>query len=1058
MNSFQLLRRLAASVILCVSCVLPAPAQLPPPDDKPAVGARMPALSPDGKRLAFVYRGDVWVSDSSGGRAYPVTNHVELDAYPVFSPDGKWLAFSSLRNGNWDVLVVPTTGGAARQMTFASNGEIATDWTPDGKSLLFVTSYDSPNSILYALDVATLRFRKLTEDYKSIANAGCSADGRRIVFQRYGFPWTRPRYTGSAAAQVWTLDLATGKRQAVTENDRQNLWPRFLPDGKGIVAVTVGAATPNAQWLGKPLPKLADNAARTPNLWTFPAGGGKPKQLTRFIGGSVRCPAVARKTGDIAFEHERDLYLLPAGTDTPKKLTLLCGGEDKQNNAARETLTTGVGEAEISPDGKTFAFGLKGDVFTIPVEKPKTRNADDATRLTDHPGDDSDFNWSKDGKTIFFVSDRTFNKRIYGLDAATKKTRALWTGSADASSPQVSPDGKWVGFWVAGPVGEGTGGLYVAPAAAASAAVPAKKVIAVPGAVQGDFAWSPDMRWLAYTRRNAESDGMNLWVTPADGSGQPVNVTRLNAFHGQPRWSPDGKYLFFASNRAGDGLYVLPLQNEDTPVDELEVKFEKPKTPVTVAVDFQDTEQRIRKIASQAVNGDLTVTDDGQIFFVSAGDAYSASYDGKEVKKISDGGGVSNLRVSSDGKTLFFYKNGGLWTLKTAPGSAPVAVTFSAVRERDVRAERQAAFTQLWRTYNTRYYDGNFHGRDWAKIRDRYQPLLDAVGTRDEFATLLNMMIGEIESSHAEVGAAPAPNPGPSTRSLGVYFDYDYDGPGIRVKDVPKRAPASYAKTRIKPGEYILSVDGQDVTLDENLFKILNDKGERDWKLLVNDKPTKEGARTVTYKALTSGEWSDLHYRNRVERLRREVDKVSNGTLAYVHIQGMGGDNQVQFDKELYQYAEGKKGVIIDVRFNGGGNISDTLINWLGTKPYGAYFPRDGYVQPAPDRGWNKPVIVLMNEHSYSNAEMFPYGMRANGLAKLVGMPTPGYVIWTGGLNLVDGTRARLPGSGVFRRDGSPMENLGEQPDFLVPLSNEDYLTDKDPQLEKAVHLLLRGK
>ncbi|MES2462522.1 MAG: S41 family peptidase, partial [Armatimonadota bacterium] len=324
-----------------------------------------------------------------------------------------------------------------------------------------------------------------------------------------------------------------------------------------------------------------------------------------------------------------------------------------------------------------------------------------------------------------------------------------------------------------------------------------------------------------------------------------------------------------------------------------------------------------------------------------------------------------------------------------------------------------AAFNQFWRTYNTRFYDGNFHGRDWSALRAQYEPMLASVGTREEFATVLNMMIGEVEASHSEVGAAPSPTPAPPTRQLGVYFDYAYSGPGIRVKEVPKRAPCSYAKTRIKPGEYIVAVDGKDVTLDENLYKVLN-VGDRDLVLLVNDKPTRQGARTVTYHALTGGEWSDLHYRNRVERLRKEVDLKSGGTLAYVHIAGMGGPNQTTFDREFYEYAEGKKGVIIDVRFNGGGNIADTLVSWLAIKPYGTSLPRDGYPSPAPARSWDKPIIVLMNEHSYSNAEMFPNYMRQTALAKLVGMPTPGYVIWTGGLSLVDGTNARMPGSGVF--------------------------------------------
>lgn len=867
----------------------PSFAQLPAPKDEPVIGGRMPALSPDGKTLAFVWRGDIWVSPAGGGRAYSVTDHVELDAYPVFSPDGKWIAFSSLRNGNWDIFVVPTTGGDAKQLTFSGSSEIATDWSPDGKTLLFAGSRGIPatDSAIYSLDVSNLRFDKLTQDYKSLGGATYSADGKSIAFQRAGFPWTRPRYTGSGAAQLWTLDLGAGKRASIADDGRQHLWPHFLPNNKGIACVTVGENTPNAEFLNKPLPRLQDSAARTPNVWIYPVGGGKAKQVTQFVGGSVRCPNVARQTGDMVFEHEHDLYRLAAGQTTPQKLSLLCGGESKVSPTSRQVFSSSdVEEAEVSPDGKTFAFVLKGDLWTIPVEKGKRPNDSDATRLTDYPGFDRDIAWAKDNKTLYFISDRNNNDRLFSMDVTSKSVKPVWTGTDDAYGPKTSPDGSVVGFWVRGPVEEnGDSGLWIYPTSGAADAKP-KHILSLPGGIQGDFSWSPDMKWIAYTRRGIESRGYNIWITPADGTGKPVNVTRLNSFHRMPTWSPDGKYLYFVSDRDGDGLYVLPLKPEDARIEDVtEIKYEKPTAPVNVTIDFTDTAPRVRKLpTTPSPEADLTVTNDGQLFYVAGGDIYQCGYDGKDAKKISNGGGVSNMRLSADNKTIYFYRNGGLNTLKVAAPVYPVtAVPFTATFERDVRAERHAAFNQLWRSYNTRFYDGNFHGRDWAKVRERYEPLLTAIDTRDEFATLCNMMIGELEASHSEVGAGGGGPAAPVTRNLGVYFDYDYSGPGIKVKDVPKRAPGSYAKTRIKPGEYIVAVDGKDVTLNENLFKVLNDKGDRDFNLLVNDKPSHDGAHTVTYRAVSGGEWGDIHYRNRVETLRREVDAKSNGTIAYVH-------------------------------------------------------------------------------------------------------------------------------------------------------------------------------
>jgi C-terminal processing protease CtpA/Prc len=389
-------------------------------------------------------------------------------------------------------------------------------------------------------------------------------------------------------------------------------------------------------------------------------------------------------------------------------------------------------------------------------------------------------------------------------------------------------------------------------------------------------------------------------------------------------------------------------------------------------------------------------------------------------------------------------------------GAGQEKVTFTADWERDVRAERLAAFTQFWRAYHRGFYDPNFHGRDWEAIRRRYEPRLGEVDTNDEFATLLQMMVGELESSHSEVSPAAGEIPSPVTPHLGFTFDYRYEGPGIKVDKVLAGAPGAYPETRIKSGEFLLAINGHDVELDENLYQWINDKQDREFEFLVNGKPAKEGARAVRYKVLTQDEWNALNYRDRVERLRRHVEGKSHGKIGYLHISAMGYNNQTQFEREAYEYILGKQAMIIDVRFNGGGNISDTLIEWLDRKQHGYFRPRDSAPEPSPARAWDKPIVVLINEHSFSNAEMFPYAMRQDHLAKLVGRPTPGYVIWTESLRLVDGTMARMPESGVYRLDGTPQENLGEQPYVSIDLTPEDWLADRDPQLDKAIELLVR--
>ncbi|MBI3721593.1 MAG: PD40 domain-containing protein, partial [Fimbriimonas ginsengisoli] len=658
-----------------------------------------------------------------------------------------------------------------------------------------------------------------------------------------------------------------------------------------------------------------------------------------------------------------------------------------------------------------------------------------------------------DGKKLYFTSDREFTTRLYELDVATMKSTPLWNREENLNHINVSPDGKQLGFWVSGQ----DGGLYTFTLETGEA----RRVVHVPGPQWhgmggGDFAWSPDMRWIAYSARG-ESRAWNLFIVPGAG-GTPMNVTRLYAQHGQPAWSPDGKYLFFQSSREGDGLYVLPLRKETVRTSDTDLKFEKPGTNVVVEIDFIDISSRIRKLSSQSPQADLTAGPDGTLYFISENDLWSVSYDGKDTRRLTTGGGKSQLRLSAKARKASYIQSGELylWNIESKSSDK---VTFTAEWERDVRAERRAAFTQFWNGYQRGFYDPNFHGRDWATIRSRYEPMLEGVETHDEFAMLLQMMVGELETSHSEISAAAgsgaAAPPTPVSPQLGFTFDYAYGGPGIRIKGVPPGAPGSYDKTALHPGEVVLAINGQEVNLDEKLYELINDRQDREFEFLVSTNGDRTAARLVKYKVLVETEWNDLNYRNRIEALRKHVEGQSAGRIGYLHLAAMSLSNQLKFEREAYEYMAGKEGMIIDVRFNSGGNISDTLIDWIERKPHGYMRSRDTEPEAAPYHAWEKRCIVLLNEHSYSNGEMFPSAMRIRGLARLVGQPTPGYVIWTTEMRLVDGTGARMPQSGVFRLDGSNMENNGEQPDVRVALSPADWLAGRDPQLDQAIELLI---
>ncbi len=1057
-----------------------APCQLSETAPKPLVGARSLALSPDGSKLAFVYRGDIWVVSNEGGKAVPVTNHIEMEDNPVWSPDGKWIAFASNRTGNNDIFAVPADGGEVRRLTWFSGSETPSDWSRDGKRILFRGGRDDVYNGVFELDVRTLRFKPVFLDMMNVREPKYSPNGDAIYYNRFGFPTTRPRYQGSGAAQVWKYDVASGKRTQLRNNGFQHLWVTAAP-GVEALCVTVGEKTPNSSHVGKPIPRNLDNANRTPNVYALDGRGGA-RRMTDFVGGGVRFLTAARNGGIMAFEYEGAVYV-QKGLERPRKLSITATIDDKLTNEERLVLTTGAEEAALSPKADRFVFQVRGEIWSVPVKQEKGHpNASDAEQLTSWEGLDEQPLYAPDGKSLFFVSDREGARRLYRMDLETKQTKAITDGGRDVFSLTLTPDKSKLSFWIAGK----DGGLFTV---AVGGDGPVERVFAKPGNSPAQFAWSPDGRWVAYTDRLDRSgyyyweSGTNIWIWDTQEK-KARNVTQENSTNNNPSWSEDGKFLYFRSYRESSvlartttgALFILPLQREDTRSAEVQLKYEKPKETPKVAIDFEDIENRSRRFLGQDPQSPARMDPEkGDLYFLSEGDLWKASYDGSEVKKLtgapsapsaaapgrpggaSSDGGVSSFDFSDDKKQIWFVKSGTLNLMDISKPNTPVTeVKFRADWTRDVRLERKAAFNQFWREYNRSFYDGNFHGRDWAAIKKRYEPLLDGVAHRNEMATLLNMMVGELEASHTEAGAGPGNPSGQSTAHPGFTIDYSWEGKGIKVKDVPKGAPGSFEKTRIKPGEYVLQINGKDVSPDEHLFKdVLNEQAGREISLLVNSVPDATGARTVKYRAISGGEFAGIVRRNLLEARRKYVEEKSGGKLTYVHIAGMGGGNFDAFMREFWQVTHGKAGVIIDVRNNGGGNISDRLIDVIERRPNAVYVPRDDAPQQGPGQTWGEPTVVMMNETSFSNAEMFPYAMRARKLATLVGMPTPGYVIYTGGFRLVDGTSARMPGTGVYRLDGSPMENIGEVPDHKVDWTPEEFFSGKDPQLDKAIEVLM---
>ena len=1000
------------------------------PDNKPIRGMNWPALSPDGKTLCFVYLGDLWTVPTSGGVANRLTVHESLDAYPHWSPDGKFIAFTSFRTGNPDIFLVPAEGGSARQVTFNATADWVTDWSPDGTKLLFYSLRDTRGFALFTLDLRTLAVKRVSHDEVSLRYAAWSPDGKTIAYTRAGQPWWRPWYRGSVAASTVIEEVDTGKVRTLVKTNTQQFWPLYSADGKSVYVT------------------MLYGNSNTPNLYRVPLEGGAPAPVTKYTTDAVRFPAIARNGSAIAYLYNGDLYVAQPDGQNAKKVSIICHSDDKVNNQERRVVSAGANEVELSPDGKQLALVIQGDIWLIPTK------GGDASRLTDDPANDNDILWSPDGTRIVFISDRGNQPDVYTLDVKTKAVTRLTNDGDTEANPQWSPDGKWISFAKAG----AQPGLYVMSATGGDK----PRLLAAGNGNNNNgqgitsHVWSPDSRWVAFARmdRFATTD---IWVIPAVG-GTAVNVTRYPDANVQPRFTKDGRNLLFISSRGG--LYRLPLEREDdAPVDESAPKPRPEDRSKNVKIDFEDIQDRAKPVFGSSLV-DYAPSPDSQRVVISTGTGFvSVSIKGgppTPLTAVPEVGG--NIEFVPDG-TRFYYTGlrGTPRTLANLPGppQIPQIVPFSAELLLDRRALYQQAFNEFYRKFGADFYDPKMHGVNWASLRVKYEALLPGVGTPEEFANLLSEMVGEVNSSHSEISAASVPS-GPKAATLGVFYDDAYAGPGLKVAGVMPKGPADLPSTRVLLGEYILSINGTDVAMNENYYDLMRDKAGKVVDLLVNSRPSKDGARTVKLKAISPQEWSGLEYEARIKHNRQLVDKLSNGRLAYIHIPVMDEPSLARFERELYSDALNKDGLVLDIRDNGGGNTHDKVLEDLSRHVYGYTQPRDGQRQMQPTKAFTKPVVLLINEESFSDAEIFPAGFRSLKLGKIIGVPTPGYVIGTISDRLVDGTNYRLPMSGYYTSEGKNMENMGIAPDILVENKPEDLAANRDRQLETAIQTLLK--
>jgi tricorn protease len=1006
---------------------------------------RTPDISPDGKLVAFSYLGDVWVVDAIGGVARPVTMHEKHDIFPVFSPDGKQIAFSSNRHGSYDVFVAAVHGGKPKRLTFDSADDFVNDWSPDGKSILFTSNRGTgfpATSELYSVPVTGGQVKRVSAFEGK--DGVYSPLGDLIAYVRGPGLWYRKFYRGSSNDDIWISTADGTSNQRLTTHIGQDNSPMWAPDGKTIYYVSdcMGPA-------GTPA-----NIVRVKLLGQPPGGlkvSAPPQPLTFHKEDSVRKARLSRNGEWIVYECGFDLWVVSTKGGQPRKLAIEAYADDRSNPDRTVTFTSGMSEFAVNNDDSAIAIVVHGQIFLL------QRGGGKAKQLTDGAAYNHSPIWAPDGKKLIFLSDRLGHEDIYLLESAdpdqpwivkagTFKTTQL-TKTPDAEQGiNFSPDGKRISFVQSGKLWTmNVDGTDV------------KTIVGEPRVI--DYEWSPDGKWIAFARLDG-SWASEIYIVPAGGptAADPIrNVTRFALWNVGITWSRNHKLGFVSERKPGgpQSMYVMSLQ--------------KPAvvgTPPTSVIDWDDIHLRVFQPTPMSVVEGAISLDGSRIAFRSqqnGDDLWVATVDGKEVTRLTTGnmrptqitwsrGLLSNLLYFRDG-----FGNLRMLMVSGFSTSTPPLVPFQAKLTIKRAEEFTEMFEQSWRALHENFYDPKFHGANWNAIREKYRPLVKHVALREDFYDLISLMMGELNASHLGILGPPVV-PEQTTADLGLIFDDKYAGPGLKIVEILKRGPADKHGINLKPGDIILSIDKVVLSANVDLAMALNDKvGDNVVLMVTSNLADPKAVRKVEVQAVGRGPIRQLMYERWVANNAARVSELSKGKLGYIHIRSMDNAGLDDFVRSLYSDNFDKEAIVLDVRYNGGGNTHDKVLNYLGGKDHTFFFQRHGGMGPvltSADRKWNKPLVLLINNRSFSDAEIFPHAFRTLGLGKLVGQATGGYVIGTTTYRLIDGSLFRIPRTGVFTAKGINMEKEGVMPDFLVDTHPDQLATGIDPQLEKAVQVL----
>jgi len=1056
-----------------------------------ALWLRYPAISPNGKSIVFGYQGNLYKVDAQGGHATPLTVGNSHSMMPVWSHDGKTIAFANNRNGNFDVYLMPAEGGSAMRLTYNSANDYPYDFSVDNKEVIFGSArqapaasvrFPSPRLFQNLYQVSIQGGRPLLISAAGIENAHYDSTGEQLVFQdRKGYedPW-RKHHTSAVVRDIWIYNTKNDNYQALTNEEIEHREPVFSRDGQFIYYLSEKDGTLNVFKKGIKL-RIAD------------------QQLTHFTKNPVRHLSIA-EDNTLAFTQNGQIYTLKEGQE-PQQLTINVSVDGGQAASQNMPLNGQVGEFELSPDGKQIAYVSRGEIFVTSVEGNFVK------RITNTAGQERMVKWAADGKSLVYSAER--NRKGWGIykttvqdtsekyffNATLLKEEPLIVGNTDNFQPKYAPNGKLIAYI------EERNILKVYN-------LDTKKTVTLlpkghnHSYADGDwnFEWSPDSKWLLVDDQGGGFFNAHTALIKADGTGE-IKHPIISGFGEEgAKWQMKGKMITWLSSRYGRkslanqgsreedvfGAFVDQKDYDDFQLskDEWELRKEQKKNEeksskaedksatkekekkkddkvTDLVIDLKNIEDRkVRLTINSSSISDYVLNNDGSKLYYLA--AFEKGFDlwvteprTKETKILAKlGGSPSGIEISKDEKSLFVTNRGNLVKVDATNGKI-TPINSKAELELDAAAERAYIFDHAWLQVKKKFYDPNLHGVDWDYYYSTYARFLPHINNNFDFQELLSEILGELNGSHTGGRfAARYENPD-RTASLGLLFDETYAGEGLKVSEVIAGGPLDRADAKVAAGSLITEIDGHVINDQVDWAKFLNRKEGQ--HVLLKGKTAQGANFSETVKPISLGEEGSLMYKRWVKGRKDYVNKISNGRLGYVHIEGMNdGSFREVFDKVMGENAD-KEALIVDTRFNGGGWLHDDLNTFLSGKEYLKFAPQGDRLKGGESLSrWNKPSIVVMSEGNYSDAFIFPYIYKQNGIGKLVGMPVAGTGTAVWWETQIDPTLVfGIPMVATIGKEDRPTENLQLEPDIRVPLPYQDFLNGKDPQLDAAVKSLL---